>query len=583
MIHIHVIITAVILLVTAFAALIICLCVDIIPVIKSRGSTLASRDSVTKDQTKKLKKSLLRSKKLADQEEVEIVSSPKAKDIPDDSEVRIEECKENQIFSSSATTLTKVTTTTLTTTVSLEPVAAIMSNCIDKNCVAIHQSPLLLQRQSQSTDTAQLQHADNRQHRRTASDSQHINMVNNLTPVAVSVHEQLHQNNNYSKMLSGLDTAAGERMYLHNQSELHSPNSDLPQYGYCHSAPTSPNTATSRKKLPMVSQSRRIHSGNAGMGPTIDNNELCNLRSDFQHGIKEGVFLSPQQQQQLCNGLSYGDHHQNPGRKFSDCTDYKLENASNNLLLPWDYNQDISTVKQERANCKCSHNNQHLDPNKRLKDYTGNQCNSSVMPNINRFQGENKASQRVHRQDDLYHSTNPSRHACGEGHCSTCVPVQTSLLTTTWLHGSGCRLRSSPQSSSSSPSSLSSSSYSGPRNRRTKLEDIQEDISDADVESVAQATDTFLQKDALESNALRPLLKHETDAGRKDDSPLHSTALAEETRDWEDSKSRDKPICKESNNDLKSCVSSQSKHIESNLVKNTCTLYAENISQNARV
>jgi len=58
MIHIHLIITATLLLLGAFIGLILCFCVDIIPIIKSRGSTLVSRDTVTREQARALKKSL---------------------------------------------------------------------------------------------------------------------------------------------------------------------------------------------------------------------------------------------------------------------------------------------------------------------------------------------------------------------------------------------------------------------------------------------------------------------------------------------------------------------------------------------
>nr|XP_039250511.1 uncharacterized protein LOC120328160 isoform X1 [Styela clava] len=62
MLHMYVVILAVVLLVGALAAIVICICVDIVPIIKSRGSTLVSRDSVTQEQTRMLKKSLQRSK-----------------------------------------------------------------------------------------------------------------------------------------------------------------------------------------------------------------------------------------------------------------------------------------------------------------------------------------------------------------------------------------------------------------------------------------------------------------------------------------------------------------------------------------
>lgn len=62
MLHIYAIVLAVVLLIGALAAIIVCVCVDIVPIIKSRGSTLMSRDSVTQEQTRMLKKSLQRTK-----------------------------------------------------------------------------------------------------------------------------------------------------------------------------------------------------------------------------------------------------------------------------------------------------------------------------------------------------------------------------------------------------------------------------------------------------------------------------------------------------------------------------------------
>lgn len=58
MLHVHLIITAILLLLGAFIGLILCFCVDVIPIIKSRGSTLVSRDTVTREQARVLKKSL---------------------------------------------------------------------------------------------------------------------------------------------------------------------------------------------------------------------------------------------------------------------------------------------------------------------------------------------------------------------------------------------------------------------------------------------------------------------------------------------------------------------------------------------
>lgn len=58
MLHVNLIVTAVLLILGAFIGLVLCFCVDVIPIIKSRGSTLVSRDTVTRDQARALKKSL---------------------------------------------------------------------------------------------------------------------------------------------------------------------------------------------------------------------------------------------------------------------------------------------------------------------------------------------------------------------------------------------------------------------------------------------------------------------------------------------------------------------------------------------
>ncbi|XP_018671216.2 uncharacterized protein LOC108950293 [Ciona intestinalis] len=475
MIHLHVIITAVVLLIGAFAALLICLCVDIVPIIKSRGSTLASRDSTTREQARKLKKSLQESRLKAIQD--------KESDLGSTGDLKSKET--DQLNSVSNIAATKVTSTTTTTTVVVEA-SPFREEPVINCCLAVPDGDNSAQGSSTgNSSVTKPQISSRRISEETSRESSEGEVQNSYTDRCTSTVSV------FSSEPTCCEGANAQRPCC-SQGYNVEPRQTRLKHGQRH---------PSRKKLAMVSNSGRPAQVSA-VQSNSPSRHTCHTQSSTR----------------ICSNY----HNVNPSPSNSSdayvsSTDHCCSTDSERGISPssYDYHDapwDMPYKDMRGAPvCRCCCLEQES------ATYREKNADERMQVKVPLLEGDSKqytSQEECHRHKRHSKPHHTKQHRV---HGKPCSYLPHSI--TSSLHGTG---GSSPHSSlSSSPSSLSSSSHSGQRCRRTKLEDIQEASGWSEEENTHQNLKE-IEPYGNQTTAIK-------DARDQQDSPLHSCASSVNT------------------------------------------------------